>query len=218
MNYLNLLLFYLVFCCTILFMTSEFVDPNIEVVRNTVPGSAEYETATGSLYFNHSGIAVGALRRLIPPLCAEDIPDLVQETFIKVFDNLEGYDERKSFDGWIAVIARNSGVDLIRKRNRHPEQHLVKGIDGDPYVGPNKIDLIDNPLIEKLGTEQAILDSYEHARNMDLLSQIDPRYADAFRLRLEGFEYTEIAQILDLKVGTVKSRVHRAKRDLTKLL
>ncbi len=199
-------------------MTGEFVDPFIEIARCTVPGSAEYETATSSIYFNHSGIAVGALRRLIPPLSADDIPDLVQETFIKVFNNLEGYDERNSFGGWVAVIARNSGVDLIRKRIRHPEQHMDKGFDGEPFVGTNKIDQIENPVFEKQGTEQAVLESYEHARNMDLLSQIDPRYADAFRLRMEGFEYTEIAQILDIKVGTVKSRLHRAKRDLKKLL
>jgi len=134
-----------------------------------------------------------------------DAGDLLQETFIKAFLNISKYDRRYRFSQWIAAIARNTFIDHYRQRDTRDDMVRV-----DPASTGDLV--VDNP------EELIIIDErrrqMEH--NIDALGEnyrriIDMRY-------YQGLSYEEIAEELGIPVGTVKTRLFRAKERLGGLI
>jgi RNA polymerase sigma-70 factor (ECF subfamily) len=137
-----------------------------------------------------------ALRFFGDPTAAEDT---VQEVWIKVYRSLASFDGRARFSTWLYRVTRNSCLDQVRAGARIPMP--VDPVD--EIVAPG--DLAD---------EVALTASVEQA-----MHALSPEDRDAFSaVALFGLSYAEVAETLKVPVGTVKSRVFRARRSLAHLL
>ncbi len=131
-----------------------------------------------------------------------DAEDLTQETFVRVFRSLSGY-QPGTFEGWLHRITTNLFLDQVRRRSRVRIDPLGEDVDRlSPHPGP------DGP---ERGFEHANLDNdVQHA-----LDQLSPEFRAAVVLcDIEGLSYEEIAVTLGVKLGTVRSRIHRARAQL----
>ena len=135
----------------------------------------------------------------------EDQDDVLQEVFIKVYRNLNGFDETLSFSSWIYRITHNESISWYRKENVRPEGHLVSA--GDDIVGllQSDSDSAESVLSRKFDT--AALES--------ALLGLDDKYREVLILRFfEYKEYDEISDILKIPIGSVGTLIHRAKKKL----
>ena len=133
---------------------------------------------------------------------AADADDAAQETLIKIVRSLDGFDHRSSVSTWIHRIATNTALDEIRRRTRRPALSAV----ADPGSQTERVDERSTADIEGFA-DQAILDA-AIARLPD-----DQRAAVVLRDTI-GLDYLEIAEVLGIAPGTVKSRISRARQRL----
>lgn len=143
------------------------------------------------------------LRRLLAGN-AQAAEDLLQEVFIKVYLNLNDYDQTRPFAPWIYRIARNEALSAIRKRKAEPI--LIGGEDAAL-------------LFERIADDLAAQETFDRGRiEGDVRAAIDglePRYREALMLRyLEEKSYDEIADILEMPSGTVATLISRGTRQL----
>ena len=146
-----------------------------------------------------------------------DAEDLTQEVFLKLYRNLASFDvERGSFQTWITTLARNLLVDHFRRtRLERASDSLDASFSGDD----NGATLADR-LADMRPSQEA------HAAGMELrvriqqaLAQLSPELREAVILRdLEDMDYKEIALVLRIPEGTVKSRISRGRGELARLL
>ena len=130
----------------------------------------------------------------------ENDEDVVQETFIKVYKNIQGYDPSKSFSSWIYRIAHNTTISMIRKNKFSIpwEEYL------DNFVSQDPIDNIDKDLKKE-----------QVAKCIDKLPL---HYKAPLALYyMEDKSYEEIMDILRLPRGTVAARINRAKKQMRNL-
>lgn len=134
-----------------------------------------------------------------------DAGDLLQETFIKAFLNISKYDSRYRFSQWIATIARNTFIDHYRQRNAYDDMVQV-----DPSGTGDLV--VDNP------EELIIIDERRRQMEHDIDS-LGENYRKIIDMRYyQGLSYEEIAEELGIPVGTVKTRLFRAKERLGGLI
>lgn len=139
----------------------------------------------------------------------EDRKDVLQNIFIKVYKNLQGFDTSLSFSSWIYRIAHNEAVSWYRKAHVRPEGHLID--EGDDMLA-----------LISTGEESAEkkFDAKIHAQELNrALKKIPEKYRDPLILRFfEHKEYEEISDILQMPPGTVGTLIHRGKQELKKQL
>ncbi|UCF79146.1 MAG: sigma-70 family RNA polymerase sigma factor [Candidatus Eiseniibacteriota bacterium] len=141
---------------------------------------------------------------------AEDAEDAAQDTFMRAFQSLESCDPNRPFLRWIYRIAYNLCVDRYRRRRL-----LTVSIDETVGEGEIPRDLVD----ESPGPDELLAVKEEQRRLNELLSALPPRYRAVVVLRhQDDLSYEEIADILNLPLGTVKARMHRAHGLLRKML
>ena len=138
----------------------------------------------------------------------EDREDILQDIFIKVYKNLNAFDPSLSFSSWIYRIAHNETMSWFRKRSVRPEHFMVD--DGDAALER----IAGGEDIEVAHMTQ---ESQEEVRKaLDTLPQ---KYRDVLVLRyFEDKSYDEIADILEMPLGTVATMVFRAKTKLKSVL
>jgi RNA polymerase sigma-70 factor (ECF subfamily) len=134
--------------------------------------------------------------------------DVVQETFLKAFRNMDNVKDGKIMGSWLAVIATNTAIDLLRDRKRRNEVSVGSEIDTIDEQQPHRLFI----------AEEAEL-TFELERVRQGLNEISPEHRQALILRYEaGLSYLEMAEMLDVTEGTIKSRIHRAKERLRSIL
>ena len=141
----------------------------------------------------------------------EDVEDLSIATFTKAFDKINSYNSSYSFRTWIQTIATNSLIDFFRKK----EQKTIS-IDAD--VKNEKGNLHE---IEDLDTnpELNFIQQQKNNQLFSLLEKLKPHYRELIVLRyLEELSYDEIAQKLNIPLGSVKAKLFRARDLLLKIL
>ncbi len=140
---------------------------------------------------------------------AEDAPDVVQEVFLKVFRNVGSFRGDSSVKTWIYRIAVNEARNHRRWFGRH-KRHEV-GLDADP-ADLNSVDHLTDPGRSPL---DLAIDHETQAVIEAALSEVNPHFRAALVLReIEGMSYEEIADILEISLGTVKSRILRGREAL----
>lgn len=143
-----------------------------------------------------------------------DAEDAAQEVFIKVFRFIESFTGQSSFSTWLYRIASNVCLDILRKKKRQPADTVSlyqSGAEGDEFVLPVEDDA-PSPY------ESAQLNEAQRALNA-ALAQLGEEQRRVIILRdIEGFSYDEIAAVMHVPPGTVKSRINRARKSLQKLL
>ena len=146
-----------------------------------------------------------------------DAEDLTQEVFLKLYRNLASFDvERGSFQTWITTLARNLLVDHFRRtRLERASDSLDASFSGDDdgaTLGDRLADPHPSPESHAAGMELRV-------RIQQGLAQLSPELREAVILRdLEDMDYKEIAQVLRIPEGTVKSRISRGRGELARLL
>lgn len=132
---------------------------------------------------------------------ANDAEDAAQETFLRAYKNLRRYDNSRPFPTWLLSIAAHYCIDQIRKRRM-----TIVSVEDLPYP-----DLPDG----EPGPETALSRSEEQRRVQRLLGALNPQDRAAVVMYYwYDFSYEEISQALSLTLSAVKSRLHRARREL----
>ena len=148
---------------------------------------------------------------------ASEAEDLTQDVFIKVFRNLDSFDPAKGgFNTWLTTLTRNMLVDNYRRaRMDRVTDSLNETMDGDED-GPSKLDRLADT---GRSQEQQVSGMELRAQIQAALKQVSPELREAVILRdLEDMDYKEIAEVLGVPQGTVKSRISRGRSELAKLL
>lgn len=142
--------------------------------------------------------------------------DLAQDTFIKVLNALDRYDPKQKFSSWIFKIAHNTAIDRLRKREVD-----TLSLDGSPNA--RTADDVEATRIVVASTEES---PEEYAASREISTEIEkalarlrPEYRTAIILwHIEDRPYEEIAEIMEIPLGTVKTFIHRARNELRKHL
>lgn len=138
--------------------------------------------------------------------------DIAQEAFIRAYINIHSFDDRRKFSTWLYRIATNLTIDRIRKRK--PDYYLDAEMKGTEGLDMYSRLATDDPLPEE-EVEGLELQNHIHQE----ISTLPPKYRGVIILRyLEEFSLQEISDILDIPLGTVKTRIHRGREALRKKL
>ena len=154
-----------------------------------------------------------ALRMTNNPQEAED---LVQETMLKAFRFSHTYQPGTNLRAWLFRILNTSAINRYRKQASHPTTVALP--EGEEFYLYNKIrDLSGQELNQ--GAEEEVLSQYLDDDVYKALSDLPPNFRMAVILAdIEGLSYKEIAEVLQIPIGTVMSRISRARRQLQKSL
>ena len=142
----------------------------------------------------------------------EDAADMAQEAFIKAYNSLSSFRGDSKFSVWLYRIVSNVCLDFLRKQSRRPSVSLsVEDDDGEDV----QLDVPDDSMSPELQLERKL--TRESVR--EGLKQLPEDYRQILLLReLQGLSYDEIAETLYIGVGTVKSRIFRAREKLCAFL
>lgn len=142
----------------------------------------------------------------------EKSEDLSQETFIKVLNALDRYDPSYKFSSWIFKIAHNTSLDHLRKK----EPRLLS-LDGSPNAEtPADIEATTLTPVSSDESPEEYASSRELGEHLEVaIAKLRPEYRTAIILcHVEGRPYDEIAEIMEVPLGTVKTYIHRARNEL----
>ncbi|MEI7592424.1 MAG: sigma-70 family RNA polymerase sigma factor [Actinomycetes bacterium] len=145
---------------------------------------------------------------------ASDAEDLVQETYLKAYRGFGGYSEGTNLKAWLYRILTNTYINSYRAKQRRPEETALDEAE-------------DLFLYRRLGGLEAVVAGRSAEDElMDFFTDYEVKEAieslpEAFRMTVlladvEGFSYREIAEIMDVPIGTVMSRLHRGRKALQK--
>ncbi len=142
--------------------------------------------------------------------------DLAQETFIKALNAIQSYRPEFKFSSWIFKIANNAAIDHLRRRELD-----TLSLDGSPHA--ETPEAMQATALQIGARQESPLDTVE-AKELGgaieaAIAQLRPEYRSCILLRhVEGRAYEEIAEILNLPLGTVKTYIHRARNELRQAL
>lgn len=143
----------------------------------------------------------------------EDAFDAAQEVFLRVYKNIGSFREQSSFSTWIYRICTNVCTDMLRKRQR---SQGVISISSSSYDDEDKD--MDIPDLSPTPEEYTELNERQTAVREGLRLLKDEYRTIITLYDIEGLSYEEIANVLQLPIGTVKSRLNRARMSLRKIL
>jgi RNA polymerase sigma-70 factor (ECF subfamily) len=138
--------------------------------------------------------------------------DLAQETFVKALNAIESYRPEFKFSSWIFKIANNAAIDQLRRRELD-----TLSLDGSPNA--ETADAVEATALQISDRNETPLEELE-ARELGgaiegAIARLRPEYRACILLRhVEGRPYEEIAEMLSLPLGTVKTYIHRARNEL----
>jgi RNA polymerase sigma-70 factor (ECF subfamily) len=144
----------------------------------------------------------------------DDADDLTIEAFGKAFNKLHQYTPNYAFSTWLFKIASNNCIDFIRKKKKKQLLSLDKPIEGNDG-GEMTMDVPSGTL----DPEEAYIKEQKKILMHGVVEKLKPRYRTLVELRyFKEFSYEEIAQELDLPLGTVKAQLFRAREFLYNIL
>jgi len=133
----------------------------------------------------------------------EDAEDILQEVFIKAYQNLNDFDLNFKFSNWIYSIAHNATISAFRKKKVRPQ--TVSWEDKD----------LNNILESTLDVENTSLQKLTYKQILKIINQLPLKYKDVLILKfVEGKDYREISDILHKPMGTIATLINRAKKSL----
>ena len=147
---------------------------------------------------------------------ARDVPeaeDLVQETYVRAIRSWKSYEPGTNLRAWLLRILHNYAIDQARRRQRAPDAEPLE--EGDYYL----YNRLDQGLRGGQADIERLLDQLSQGPVMDALADLPQNFKEVVVLvDLGDFSYQEAADILDIPIGTVMSRLHRGRRALKKVL
>jgi RNA polymerase sigma-70 factor (ECF subfamily) len=144
--------------------------------------------------------------QLVSRLVGEaDAPDVAQETFIKAYRALQGFRGQSAFYTWLYRIGINTAKNHIVARGRRPSTQDIDVVDAEQYGHTEHLADVSTP-------ESVLLSEEIRDKVGEVIAKLPPDLRQAITLReLEGLSYEEIAEIMNCPIGTVRSRIFRAR-------
>ncbi|MCO7177067.1 RNA polymerase sigma factor SigW [Sporolactobacillus kofuensis] len=140
----------------------------------------------------------------------QEAEDLSQETFIRAFNHIDQYDHDRKFSTWLFRIATNISIDFLRRRKANVSlDAVVPGTEGLALstIIPDGGELPDEMMMRKETEEMVQLE----------IRKLPEKYRSAVILKyIEDLSLKEISEVMDIPVGTVKTRIHRGREMLRK--
>jgi RNA polymerase sigma-70 factor (ECF subfamily) len=176
-----------------------------ELVRQALAGS---QAAYRTLVARYASAAVNMAARLVHDRAVAE--ELAQDAFVRAFARLTTYDPERRFSAWFFRVLHNLVIDYLRRKRVATVS--LDALTADGYAGPVADDPASSPEDELERRSLA-------AALQDALSRLRPEYREVIVLRYEqGLSVDEVAGVLDLPEGTVKTFLHRARKELAGLL
>lgn len=131
----------------------------------------------------------------------EEAAQILNDAFMKVFNNINKYDTDRPFKPWLRRIIVNTAINHYHKNQREEQQVELDSVE------------------RKLSREQEILSGISYDEIIEMVQQLSPSYRTVFNLYvIEGFKHKEIAEMLGIAVGTSKSNLAKAKKNLQSIV
>jgi RNA polymerase sigma-70 factor, ECF subfamily len=147
---------------------------------------------------------------------ASDAEDLVQETYLKAYRAFGGFQEGTNLKAWLYKILTNTFINSYRAKKRRPEESDLEDVE-DLYLY-RRLGGLEAATAGR-SAEDEVLDHFTDDDVKAALEALPEQFRMAVLLAdVEGFSYKEIAEILEVPIGTVMSRLHRGRKALQKAL
>ena len=176
------------------------MDPDRELVNRTLAGDLD---AFESLVERHREAVARVAARVVGPDEAEDVS---QDAFLRAFHRLDRFRGESTFQAWLTRIAHNAAINAIARKRPDPVEDPAELVAEPAPTGPKQpVDAIEQ---------------HERVRRLEgKLRTLRPEHRTVLILRdVEGLSYDEIAEVMESPVGSVKGRLHRARRELIDIL
>jgi RNA polymerase sigma-70 factor (ECF subfamily) len=135
----------------------------------------------------------------------DDAEDLIQDTYFKALKNQDKYEQGTNLKGWLYTIMRNTFINNYRKKK--VQNTFVDETENNYFIDQginNRVEQADH------NVDQAYI--------MKQIDSIEKNYVEAFMMHYNGYKYEEIAEILEIPLGTVKSRIFLARKKMMEKL
>lgn len=154
------------------------------------------------LVVRYQNRVAGLLTRYVP---RDDIPDIVQESFIKAYRSLDAFRGESAFYTWLYRIAVNTAKNHLTALGRRPPKEDILAEDAESYDSGSQLRVADTP-------ENLVLSEELQKIVFETIESLPDELKTAIMLReLDGLSYEEIAEVMQCPVGTVRSRIFRAR-------
>jgi RNA polymerase sigma-70 factor, ECF subfamily len=145
-----------------------------------------------------------------------DAEDLVQETYLKAYRGFGGFEQGTNLRAWLYRILTNTYINLYRARQRRPDERDLDEVE-DLYLY-RRIGALEQAFAGR-SAEDELMDLFTDDEVKEALEALPEQFRMAVYLAdVEGFSYKEIADILEIPIGTVMSRLHRGRKAMHKRL
>ncbi len=148
------------------------------------------------------------IKNIIRLITREENEDLEQEVYVKIWKNADKYKEKGSIKSWISTITKNTSLDYL-KSSYHK---ISQTSDTEDYT----LTCIKD---KKITPDENILKLERQKRVSDAVNKLKPKFKEVIIMcEINGYTYEECAQKLNCPIGTIKSRIYNAKKELAKKL
>lgn len=144
------------------------------------------------------------VKNIIRLITKQDNEDLEQEVYVKAWKNAEKYEERGNFKSWISTIAKNVSKDYLKSAYF---KNTMNSTSDDIVLGSVKD--------SKSSPENAIVRSERQQRIISAIEELKPKLKETILLcEIYGYTYEDASKKLNCPIGTIKSRIYNAKKEL----
>lgn len=144
---------------------------------------------------------------------SEDTYDLAQDTFIKAYTRIHQFNEESKFSTWLYRIATNTALDELRRRKGKETFSINQAMQGE------ESEIIPQHRDENENVEEKIIEQEKGEMIEIALKELSEEHRVILILRdMQSLSYDEISKVLDITLGTVKSRISRARREMKNIL
>ena len=148
------------------------------------------------------------IKNIIRMITKQDNEDIEQEVYIKLWKNSDKYEERGSLKSWVNTIAKNASKDYLKSAVVKNEQNCTA--DEDVLV---------NIRDRKRSPEETIITTERQKKIIDAVEHLKPKFREVIMMcEIYGYTYEEASQKLNCPIGTIKSRIFNAKKELAVVL
>jgi RNA polymerase sigma-70 factor (ECF subfamily) len=182
-------------------------DEGTELQELSSRAAAGDQSAFRALVDETHGVAYRLALRMVGSNAEAE--DVVQETYVRVWKGLSKIRDHGAVLGWICSVTRNVAVDRIRYQRRRKADSLDREVAEG--MGP----LVDTIASDDSGPEEAASSEQFRSAVREMVASLKEKHRTVLLLReVDGMSYEELSEALGIPVGTVESRLHRARKEL----